>query len=91
VSDEQAAFMADSQVPWGVDALGGMISEPAWRSKPSWYLVATEDRMIPPPAQREMSGRAGSTVVEAAGSHAIYVSRPEAVAELIEQAASEVS
>jgi pimeloyl-ACP methyl ester carboxylesterase len=91
VSDEQAAFMADSQVPWGVDALGGMISEPAWRSKPSWYLVATEDRMIPPPAQREMSGRAGSTVVEAAGSHAIYVSRPEAVAELIERAASEVS
>ncbi len=91
VSDEQAAFMADSQVPWGVDALGGMISEPAWRSKPSWYLVATEDRMIPPPAQREMSGRAGSTVVEVAGSHAIYVSQPGAVAELIEQAASEVS
>jgi pimeloyl-ACP methyl ester carboxylesterase len=91
VSDEEAEFMADSQVPWGVDALGGMISEPAWRSKPSWYLVATEDRMIPPPAQREMSARAGSTVVEVAGSHAIYVSKPEAVAELIEKAASEVS
>jgi pimeloyl-ACP methyl ester carboxylesterase len=91
VSDEQAAFMADSQVPWGVEALSGTISEPAWRSKPSWYLVATEDRMIPPPAQREMSGRAGSTVVEAAGSHAIYVSQPEAVAELIVRAASEVS
>ena len=69
VSAEQAAFMADSQVPWGVDALSGTISEPAWRSKPSWYLVATEDRMIPPPAQRSMSERAGSTVVEAAGSH----------------------
>jgi pimeloyl-ACP methyl ester carboxylesterase len=90
VSDEEAAFMADSQVPWGVDALGGTISEPAWKSKPSWYLVATEDRMIPPPAQREMSARAGSTVVEVAGSHAIYVSQPEAVAELIEKAASEV-
>jgi pimeloyl-ACP methyl ester carboxylesterase len=90
VSDEEAAFMADSQVPWGVDALGGTISEPAWRSKPSWYLVTTEDRMIPPPAQREMSARAGSTVVEATGSHAIYVSQPEAVAELIEKAASEV-
>jgi pimeloyl-ACP methyl ester carboxylesterase len=90
VSDEEAAFMADSQVPWGVDALGGTISEPAWRNKPSWYLVATEDRMIPPPAQREMSARAGSTVVEVAGSHAIYVSQPEAVAELIEKAASEV-
>lgn len=90
VSDEEAAFMADSQVPWGVDALGGTIGDPAWRSKPSWYLVTTEDRMIPPPAQREMSARAGSTVVEAVGSHSIYVSQPEAVAELIEKAASEV-
>jgi len=86
VSAEQAAFMADSQVPWGVDALGGAISEPAWRSKPSWYLVATEDRMIPPAAQREMSARAGSTVVEVAGSHAIYVSQSAAVAELIQTA-----
>jgi len=90
VSDEEAAFMADSQVPWGVDALGGTISEPAWRSKPSWYLVTTEDRMINPVAQREMSARAGSTVVEVTGSHAIYVSQPEAVAEVIEKAASEV-
>jgi pimeloyl-ACP methyl ester carboxylesterase len=90
VSAEQAAFMADSQVPWGVDALSETISEPAWRSKPSWYLVTTEDRMIPPPAQRQMSERAGSTVVEVEGSHAIYVSKPAAVAELIETAASEV-
>jgi pimeloyl-ACP methyl ester carboxylesterase len=86
---EQAAFMADSQVPWGVDALGGTISEAAWRSKPSWYLVATDDRMIPPPAQRSMAERAGATVVEAVGSHSIYLSQPAAVAELIEQAASE--
>jgi pimeloyl-ACP methyl ester carboxylesterase len=85
---EQAVFLADAQAPWGVDALGGSITEPAWRTKPSWYLVATEDRMIPPPAQRAMSERAGSTVVEAAGSHAIYVSQPAAVAALIEQAAS---
>ncbi|HMG29171.1 MAG TPA: alpha/beta hydrolase [Jiangellaceae bacterium] len=85
---EQAAFMADSQVPWGVDALGGSITEPAWRTKPSWYLVATEDRMIPPPAQRVMSERAGSTVVEVSGSHAIYLSQPAAVAALIEQAAA---
>ena len=90
VSEELAAFMADSQVPWGVDALGGTITEPAWRSKPSWYLVATEDRMIPPPAQRQMSERAGSTVVEVSGSHSVYVSQPAAVAELIETAASEV-
>ena len=90
VSDVEAAFMADSQVPWGVDALGGTISDPAWRSKPSWYLVATDDRMIPPTAQREMSGRAGATVTETPGSHAIYVSNPTVVVEVIERAASEV-
>jgi pimeloyl-ACP methyl ester carboxylesterase len=90
VNDEEAAFMADSQVPWGLGALGGTISDPAWRSKPSWYLVTTEDRMINPVAQREMSARAGSTVVEVTGSHAIYVSQPEAVAELVVKAASEV-
>jgi pimeloyl-ACP methyl ester carboxylesterase len=84
-----AAFMRDSQVPWGVDALGGTITEPAWRSKRSWYLVATDDRMIPPPAQRAMSERAGSTVVEAAGSHSIYVSQPGATADLIQRAARE--
>ena len=83
--------MADSQVPWGLEALSGTISEPAWRSTPSWYLVATEDRMIPPSVQRSMSERAGSTVEEAAGSHAIYVSRPDVVAALIEKAAAEVS
>jgi pimeloyl-ACP methyl ester carboxylesterase len=88
---EQAAFMADSQVPWGVDALGGSITEPAWRTKPSWYLVATDDRMIPPPAQRAMSERAGSTVVQAPGSHSIYLSQPGAVAALIHEAATAVS
>jgi pimeloyl-ACP methyl ester carboxylesterase len=90
VDEEKAAFMADSQVPWGVEALNGTISEPAWRTKPSWYLVATDDRMIPPPAQRRMAKRAGSTVVEVAGSHAIYVSQPHAVAALIEDAATGV-
>jgi pimeloyl-ACP methyl ester carboxylesterase len=91
VDAESAAFMADSQVPWGVEALSGTISEPAWKNKPSWYLVATADKMIPPPAQRFMSERAGSTVVDAAGSHAIYVSQPNAVAELIETAAQAVA
>ena len=90
VDSEKATFMADSQVPWGVDALSGTISEPAWKTKPSWYLVATDDRMIPPPAQYFMSKRAGSTVVEVAGSHAIYVSQPNAVAALIEKAAGQV-
>src|SRR4051812_8789439 len=91
VPAELAAFMADSQVPWGLEALNGTISEPAWRDKPSWYLVASDDRMIPPPAQRFMSERAGSTATEAAGSHSIYVSQPRATADLIEQAARETS
>src|SRR2546429_4836492 len=91
VEPEKATFMADSQVPWGVEALGGTISEPAWRTKPSWYLIATEDKMIPPPAQRFMSQRAGATVLEVAGSHAVYVSQPNAVAKLIEKAAEGVS
>ena len=87
VSPEEAEFMADSQVPWGVNALGGTISEAAWRAKPTWYLLTTEDRMIPPDAQRQMAKRAGATVVEVKGSHAVYVSQPQAVATLIEQAA----
>ena len=91
VSEAKAAFLADSQVPWGLNALSGSISAPAWRTKPSWYLVATEDKMIPPPAQRQMATRAGATVAEAAGSHAIYISKPEAVAALIDKAAKSVS
>src|SRR5881397_2966818 len=87
VNAETAAFMAESQVPWGVEALAGANTEPAWKSKPSWYLIVTDDRMIPPPAQRFMSKRAGSTVRESPGSHAIYVSRPAPVVALIEQAA----
>jgi len=87
VSPDAAEFMADSQVPWGVEALSGAISQPAWKKKPSWYLVSTEDKMIPPDAQRAMSKRAGSTVVEVKGSHAVYVSQPQAVASLIEKAA----
>src|ERR1700758_2963259 len=86
-----AAFMADSQVPWGLEALAGAVSVPAWRSKPSWYLVSTDDRMIPPPAQRSMAKRAGSSVVEVKGSHAVYVSQPQAVAEIIQQAANKLA
>jgi pimeloyl-ACP methyl ester carboxylesterase len=91
VAPAEAAFMADSQVPWGVDALSGAVTTPAWRIKPSWYLVTTEDHMIPPDAQRAMSKRAGAKVVEAKGSHAIYVSQPEVVAKMIEQAASSIA
>src|SRR5947207_1977333 len=87
VDTERAAFMADSQVPWGVAALSGAVNKAAWKTKPSWYLVATEDKMIPPPAQHFMSKRAGSTVIEVTGSHAMYESQPRAVAKLIETAA----
>jgi pimeloyl-ACP methyl ester carboxylesterase len=83
-----AAFMADSQVPWGVNALGGTVSEASWRIKPSWYLVASDDHMIPPPAQRAMADRTGATVAEVSGSHSVYLSQPKAVASLIEQAAT---
>ena len=91
VPKDKADFMAQSQVPWSLEALNGAVTQPAWRTKPSWYLVATDDKMIPPPAQRSMSKRAGSTVVEVKGSHAVYVSRPDAVAALIEQAAKGVT
>ena len=87
VENGKAAFMADSQVPWGVEALSGTISEPAWRNKPSWYLLVTDDRMIPIAAQRLMAKRAGSTTAEVGGSHAIYVSQPKSVAEIIVKAA----
>ncbi len=85
---EQAAFMADSQVPWGLDATAGTISDPAWRTKPAWYLLTTQDKMIPPQAQRAMSQRAGAAVTEVAASHSVYVSQPAEVASLIEQAAT---
>jgi pimeloyl-ACP methyl ester carboxylesterase len=91
VNADAAAFMADSQVPWGLDALNGAVSDPAWKTKPSWYLVSTEDRMIPPDAQRAMSKRAGATVTEVKASHAVYVSQPEAVATLIAKAAASVA
>jgi len=90
VEEEKAEFMANSQVPWGLQALQGAVSSPAWRSKPSWYLVTTEDRMIPPQAQRSMAKRAKANVQEVKGSHAIYVSQPSAVASLIEKAAKGV-
>ncbi len=91
VDGEKAAFMADSQVPWGLDALNGAVGAPAWKTKPSWYLVASDDHMIPPPAQRFMAKRAGATIVEEHGSHSIYVSHPSAVAEIIETAVKGVT
>jgi pimeloyl-ACP methyl ester carboxylesterase len=86
---DTARFMADSQVPWGVEALAGKVSVPAWKSKPSFYLVAADDRMIPPPAQRMMAERAGAQVSETPGSHSVYVSRPEQVARLVSLAAEQ--
>ena len=89
VPGDVAEFMADSQVPWGVDALAGTINDPAWRTKPIWYLLTTEDRIFAPPGQRMMAERAGATVVEVSASHAVFLSHPEAVAGLIRTALSE--
>jgi pimeloyl-ACP methyl ester carboxylesterase len=91
VRADVAEFMADSQVPSGVDALGGTITDPAWRSKPSYYLVTTDDRMIPAPAQRSMAERAGATVVQVPASHSVFLSHPEAVAGLIQTALNETA
>lgn len=85
---DRAEFLANSQVPWGLEALNGAVTAAAWRAKRSWYLVSTEDRMIPPPAQRAMAKRAGATVMEAVGSHAIYESKPKEVAMAIQKAAA---
>jgi pimeloyl-ACP methyl ester carboxylesterase len=87
VSPDRAAFMADSQLPWGVEALNGAVTVPAWKSKKSWYLVSKDDRMIPPPAQRFMAGRAGAEIIEVAGSHSVFESQPDAVARFIVKAA----
>jgi len=87
VDEDKAAFMADSQVPWGVEALSGTISEPAWKTKPSWYQVADADLAISPPAQRFMAARAKATVVEVKGGHLAFMTNPQATATLIETAA----
>lgn len=91
VANETVQFMADSQVPWGVQAFEGRVGAVAWKSKPSWYLIAADDRMIPADAQRGMAGRAGASVLVSAGSHAIYVAAPDTVAAFIRRAAEAAS
>ena len=91
VDPDKARFMADTQIPWGIDAVNGTISEPAWKNKPSWYLIGTKDRMVPPDAQRFMAKRSGATIVEAEGSHSIYVSKPDVVTSIIETAAKVIA
>ena len=88
---DKAVFLADSQVPWGLQAIGGAISKPAWKSKPSWFLISGGDQMIPPAAQRLMAKRAGATVVESNGSHVVQLSQPDAVAALIKSAAQAIN
>jgi pimeloyl-ACP methyl ester carboxylesterase len=87
VKPDLAEFMGNSQVAWGLEALNGEVTKPAWKTKPSWYLVATDDKMIPVPAQRMMANRAGAKTADQSGSHAVYVSQPQAVAAIIEEAA----
>jgi pimeloyl-ACP methyl ester carboxylesterase len=91
VAPDEAEFMAASQIPWGLAAVKGTITQPAWQNKPSWYLVASNDKMIPPPAQHQMAERAHAKISEIASSHAVYVSHPKVVAALIEKAAQGAS
>lgn len=88
LAPEIAQFMADSQQPWGARALEGTITTPAWKTKPSWFLIPRDDHVIPPAGQRGMAQRAGATIREIPGSHAVYVSNPRAVAAVIEEAAA---
>ena len=90
VKPSLANFMAVSQVPWGVGAYSGEVTSPAWKTKPSWYMIARDDKMIPPPAQQAMSRRAGATVTEISASHALYISHPTEVAQFIRQAAQSI-
>jgi pimeloyl-ACP methyl ester carboxylesterase len=91
VPADLATFWADAQLPWGVEALSGQISDAAWRHRPNWYLVTSEDRMIPPDEQRSMAQRIGATTVETASSHSVFASHPEVVTEIIKGADSGVT
>ena len=83
----QGAFLATAQIPPAGVAFGTPISQVAWKTRRSWYVLATEDRIIPPAAQRQMATRANAAITEVRGSHAIYVSQPKAVADAIDAAA----
>ncbi|WP_159946468.1 alpha/beta hydrolase [Rhizobium sp. 18065] len=83
IDPSEAQFLAAAQRPWGHEAVQGKISSPAWNAKPSFYLLATEDRMIPAQAQAAMAARATAKVVEVSSSHAVMLSQPDAVAALI--------
>jgi len=80
-------FMADSQVPWGLAAVRAKITTPAWKTKPTYFLMTTSDHMVPPSLQRMMAKRAGATSMEVQSSHAVMLSHPQEVATFIEEAA----
>jgi pimeloyl-ACP methyl ester carboxylesterase len=86
VDASTTAFMATAQVPWGLNAVGGVITQAAWKSKPSHFIIATEDHMAPPTAQRAMARRAGGRTQELRSSHAVMMSHPDQVAAFIEAA-----
>ena len=85
---DQAQFMAISQVPISTDAFTHKVTNPAWKTKPTWYMVATEDRSINPEQERMMAKRAHATTVEVNASHVAYMSHPREAAKLIEEAAA---
>jgi len=87
LTKEDAEFMADSQVPAALSAFTHVFTDIAWKSKPTWYIVAAEDHSIPPDLERFMGKRTGGKVSEIVGSHLIFISHPEEVAAVIEEAA----
>lgn len=87
LSAEESAFMADSQIPVAASAFGYVFGDPAWRSKPTWYMVATQDHSIPPDLERFFGKRTGGKVSEIVSSHVIFISHPDKVAAVIQEAA----
>ncbi len=88
---DEAEFMAIAQVPISTDAFTHQVKNPAWKHKPTFYMVATEDRSINPEQERMMAKRAKAKTVEVKSSHVAYMSHPKEAAKLIEEAATSVS
>ncbi|WP_207458188.1 alpha/beta hydrolase [Azospirillum sp. SYSU D00513] len=90
-SDADAAFMRDSQVPIAMSAFTAKVTQAAWRAKPSWFVVATEDGAIDPKLLRETARRIGANTEEVKGSHVVFLTQPKAVADVIDRAARQAA
>lgn len=87
VRSDVREFMADAQAPIAIAAISSPVTDPAWRTKPSWYLVSKDDKIIPPDNERKMAQQAKAVTSEISGSHVAFIAHPEVAAHLIERAA----